>query len=68
MPQIMLLSTAESDIKDCLLMALSEELLNIAPYVLIEPELCSEAILRAPVVLIIRDLPYSPLCYDVSPS
>ena len=42
MPQMMLLSTA--DIKDCLWMALSLELLITAPYVLIELQLCSEAI------------------------
>ena len=39
MPQMMLLSTV--DIKDCLQMALSLELLNTGVYVLIEPQLCS---------------------------
>ena len=43
MPQMMLSSSA--DIKESLQIALSLELLKTAPYVLIEPQLCSEVIL-----------------------
>ena len=47
MPEMMLLPTSALRIsyKDCLLMALSLELFNSAPYVLSEPQMCSEAIL-----------------------
>ena len=41
--QMILLSTA--DIRDCLHMMLQLELLDTVPYVLIEPQLCSETIL-----------------------